>query len=421
MNKKSRRFKMKRLLLVSVFFAAIAASAEEKPKFDIGITGVAYTTNYSSVVKDEKGDYSAVRLNPLFTFKNGGTEAVVELEYNATFGAETSADEDDSLNTGVGAGKKGVQVVQAYGKLNSEALPGLYITGGIAPYNFPLILDDSIPMFSAGYTSDAADLAIYYMQLYEGDNNDSTDDVEIYAADITLKFSESQIKPAIVVNKAEQNSEGIFRNSLAYMPAVSILLSFGSVGLNASAVYITGEDKINERDYKAYAFDIAPYIKAGESFSISGFFTMVSGDDDTTDDEDSSFLNSTIDGAGSGINSFRLYIVEDGGSFTENSDVADAGKYSNTSGYLAAGLSSEITLGSVKTVLQGAYVKAHKAASGQSKDMGIELDLNIAYTFSNNAALFAEAAYLAAGDFYENSGAEKQNASYMSFGMTLEI
>lgn len=412
---------MKKFLLITLLLTGITAGAEEKPKFNIGITGTAYTTNFSSVVKNEDGDYSAVRVNPLFTFINDGTEAVVELEYNATFGAETSADGDDSLNTGVGAGKKGVQVAQAYGKLNSEAIKGLYVSGGIAPYAYPLILDDSMPMFSAGYTSEAADVAIYYMQLYEGDNNENSDDVEIYAADITVKFGDSQIKPAIVINKAEKDSEGTFKDSLACMSAVTALLSFGPFGLTTSAVYVTGKDKINERDYNAYAFDIVPYIKAGESFTITGFFTMVSGDDDISDDEDSSFINSTIDGAGSGINSFRLYIVEDGGSFTENSDVADAGKYSNTSGYLASGLSSEFILGPLKTILQGAYVKAHKAASGRSKDIGIEIDLNIAYTFSENAVLFVEGAYLAAGNFYENSGSEKQNASYMSFGMKLEI
>lgn len=413
---------MRRLFFIAVMvIAAASLYADEKPVFNAGITGIVYSTAYTAVKGGVDGGYSALRLNPLMTFLKGGVEAVVELEYNATFGAESSADGDDSFNTGVGAGKKGVQVTQAYGKLQSDAVNGLFVSGGIITYRYPFLLDESVPMFSTVYKAGPVDINAYYMKLYEGDNNTGSDDVQVYGAEFLLKTAELEVRPAFLVNRSEKGSEGIYKDSLAYMPALSVKYSGSAFGINASAVYINGEDKIADTEYKAYAFDFAPYIKAGDAITLTGFITMVSGDADTSDGEDTSFLNATIDGRESGINSFRLYIIEDGGSFTENSDVAGAGKYSNTSGYAAAGLSAEVTAGALKTIIQGAYVRAHKVAAGQGSVMGTELDLKIEYQFSGNSKIFAEGAYLFAGDFYLNQGDKKQNASYINSGMTFEL
>jgi len=419
-------------LVISLFVLgfAVTAFAQEVKKdlpLQVGVSGIVYGTNYKAVDKDADGDYTAARIRPLFTFTDGNIEAVVKLEMDATFGVKTASDTKDSENVGTGGDKKSVEIANAYIKTKVDGVTGLTLKGGIAGYEFPLVWSDNAPLVSANFSNDAVDVGVFYVKPSEGDNNNSKDDSQIYIADAKIKFGESSVRPAFFAYQQKDSSIiGQYKDSVGYIYGLSVNLVQGTIGLDTAGAYASGKDKTTDTKYAAYAFDFAPYIKI-DTIKVSPFFTMVSGDDDTTDGKDKSFLDATIDGtanyAGAGVNSFRLYIIEDGGSFTSNSDVAAAGKYDNTSGYLAYGLSVDGTFGPLTAKLQGAYVQAAKVASGVKKDMGIEIDANIGYALTKSSTLYVEGAYLKTGKFYEsyNASGEKQNAQYINVGMTYSI
>jgi hypothetical protein len=428
---------MKKLVItLFVLGFAVTAFAQEVKKdlpLTVGASGIAYSTSYKAVDKDAEGDYTAFRVRPLFTFTNGDFEAVVKLEYDATFGVETDSDGKDAENVGYGADKKGLEVANAYVKTKVDAVAGLTLLGGIAYYDFPLVYGDNTPLASVNYSNDMMNLGLYYAKPSEGDNNNAKDDSQIYIADLAVKFGESTIRPAFFAYQCKEAAVvGQYKDSIGYIGALALNLAVGTFGIDASGAYVSGENKVTETDYSAFAFDVAPYIKL-DPFKVTAFFTYVSGDDGSKADEDNSFLNATLDGGSAGVNSYRLYIIEDAGSFTTNSDVANAGKYGNTFGYIAYGLSVDGTFGPITCKLIGAYVQAAEAPSGVKSDMGIEVDANIGYALTKSSTLFVEGAYLKTGKFYEsvafdpttgaipNASGKKQNAQYLSLGVSYSL
>ncbi len=416
---------MKKIIftLIALCMAGVSAFAEDT-KFTTSLSGIAYYTNYSGVSKDATGDYAASRLTPSLEYTKGGLKAVVALEIDALWGsAKDSSNDDIDESYGIGADVNKIQVKNAYFTSNVAAVKGLSITAGIGSYDFPLVVGDSLPMASINYKAGMVDLGVYYIKSEEGKVDNSTDEVSTYVVDAAVKFGESTIKPAffaIETRKAADTDQSKYLDSVGYIPALSANIVAGAFGIDFAGAYAFGENKVAKTDIKAYAFDIAPYFNVTKDIKVTGFFTYVSGDDNTSDKEDSSFIDATVDGDGSGINIWRLYIIEDGGSFTTYSDVADAGKYSNTNGYYAAGLSLEGAFGPVSVKLQGAYVQAAKVASGAKKDMGVEVDANISYTITEGASIYVEGAFLKTGKYYEAAG-EKQNASYINVGTSFEL
>lgn len=457
---------MKKLLVFIFIFGFISASLAEEEKKDtpteqpkknyplkVSVSGIVYGTNYNTAVKDETGDYSAFRIRPLFNFTDGNIEAVLLLEYDAVFGQNNYKGTDypdstydattnkSSEYVGIGADKKGLEVARAYIKSKVEGIKGLTLTGGIADYDYPLIWGDNAPLGLVSLAMDKATLNFYYIKPSEGLLNKSNDDAQIYIADFTFKLGDSSIRPAFFAYQCKDMAEKDgsideyvqFRDSTGYFYALTFNLVFGAFGMDATGVYIVGKDKVNNEDYSAFAFDVAPYFKPTDNLKITPFFTMISGDKDSTGGH--SFLNATIDGRGEGgINNWRLFIIEDGGSFTTNSDVTNTGKYSNSNGYIAYGLSLNVTLGPVTTKIQGAYALAAKTASSQKNDMGFEIDGNIGYALTKSSTLYVEGAYLKAGKFYETTyiyddpdtagtieTIKTQNPYYVNIGMTYSI
>jgi hypothetical protein len=428
------------ILLVSGFFSA--ASAQEVKKelpLQVNVSGIVYHTAYKGVYKetsqDVDGDYTAARIKPSLNFTDGNIDAVLTLEYDATFGqkASTAGTTDaeiindtadhSSENVGLGADKKGLEVANAYIKSRVDGITGLTLTGGIANYDFPIVWGDNAPLASINFSNEYADFGLYYIKPSEGDNNEDKDDAQIYITDLAIKLGDSTIRPAFFAYQCKEDTEfGQFRDSTGYIYALSLNLVIDKVGLDAAGAYIDGKDKVGDVQYAAYAFDIAPYVKM-DPFKFTAFLTYVSGDGDNaaTDDESKSFRRATIDGSGAGINSFRLYIIEDAGSFTTNSDVTDAGKYDSDNGYTAYGLAVSAAVGPVTCKFQGAYAKMQKAGSGGSKEMGWEADANIGYALTRTSTFFVEGAYLLTGKAFENSGLEKQSAQYINVGMTYSM
>jgi hypothetical protein len=340
-------------------------------------------------------------------------------------------------------------VNQAYFKNQFGSFDGLSITAGLAPFAFPLVWDDNAPLFGVSFSRGAFGMNAYYLKTYEGDNDKASDDAQVYVFDASFSFGKSSVRPVLFALQSKKSADasvsaaGVkYRGRTGYLPGLSTHLEFGSFTLDASGVIARGNgddsyttstdsDGIETKTllggkvkYRAYAFDIAPSFKIGESFSIGAFFTGISGDSNGTEDgKDSSFLNATLDGSDSGINSFRLFIVEDGGSFTTNSDVANAGKYSNTFGYNAAGLVLDGEFAGLKAKLQGAYVVSAKKKSGASDKIGIETDLSLEYDLVKGVTLYGEGAFLKTGDFYVENGfiAKKQNAGYVNCGLKYSL
>ncbi len=454
---------MKKLVMILFVlgFVSAAFAAEEAKKdipLQVGVSGIVYGTTYKSLENDVEGDYSAARIRPLFNFTNGDIEAVVKLEIDATWGAKAanndsgaSSKTDTDKNTtknyenvGIGADNKSVEVANAFLKTKIDGVDGLTLKGGIANYDFPLIFGDNVPLANLSFANDMVDFGIYYVKTSEGDNGVKKDDAQIYIADAKIKFGESSIRPAFFLldSKSKQANEGQYKGSKGYIGGLSANIAVGTFGIDAAAAYAKGKDKSTDNTYNtkrsAYAFDFAPYIKI-DTIKVSPFFTRMSGDTNTTDGRDNSFINATISGGGSGINNWRLFILEDGGSFTSNSDLAtgtsvdangntviSSGKYTNTSGYMAYGLSVEGTFGRLTAKLQGANAQAINVATGKKKDMGIEVDANLGFALTKSSTLYVEGAYLKSGNFFstpKNDGniIKKQNAQYVNVGVTYSI
>jgi hypothetical protein len=415
-------------IIASVLMLGFAAAvyADDKPeetKFTIGASGSFYGTGYNTVVKDVNGSYSAFRIRPLATLSKGGLEAVLKLEYDSTFGAYDSNDEKSSENTGLNGDKKGLEVANAFIKNKFDMMPGLSVTAGIAPYDFPIVWGENAPLIGASYAFGENSLNLNYVKTQEGKLTGASDDAQIYIADAIIKSGSMSFRPGFFLTQSKKGADSAVAGVKGSDTSIKIFalntsLGFGAVSFDATGAYANGKDKTSDKKYNAYAFDLAPSYKVNDTVKLTGFFTMMSGDDDTSDDKAKSFIESTIDGGGAGINIWRLYIVEDGGSFTTNSDVANAGKYSNANGYLAAGLTLDASFGAITTKLQGAWVQAAKVASGQKKDIGFEFDANIGYGINAATTLYVEGAFLKAGKFYGDS---KQNAYYANLGMTYAL
>ncbi len=452
---------MKKLVmtLFVLGFVSVAFAAEEAKKdipLKVGVSGIVYSTKYKAIEKDAEGDYSAARIRPLFNFTNGDIEAVVKLEIDATFGA-TAKNRDGSTppapqleiekttdksseNVGIGADKKSVEVANAYLKTKIDGLDGLTLKGGIANYDFPLIFGENVPMANISFANDMIDFGLYYVKTAEGSNNSAKDDTQLYIADAKIKFGESSIRPAFFVYSSNNKVavDGQYKGSKGYLGGLSANIAVGTFGIDATGAYAKGKDKSDgsfNTKRSAYAYDVAPFIKV-DTIKVSPFYTRVSGDTNTADGRDNSFINATINGGGAGINNFRLFIIEDGGSFTTNSDVAttydsttgnaisSTGKYDNTSGYTAYGLAIDGTFGRITAKIQGAYAQAINVATGKKKDMGFEADANLGFALTKSSTLYVEGAYLKTGKFYNTANGVlkgKQNAQYVNLGVTYSI
>jgi hypothetical protein len=424
-------------LFTLVLSAAVFADEPKKDpvKFDFGLSSLLYATAFDSVKKDDAGSYSALRVRPLFTISKGSLDAVFKLNYFGFYGAESGTDQSStsSDNATLGApAKKGIGVMQAYLKNKVDVLPSLTLTGGLAPYAFPLVWDDNAPLFSATFGSEKQFISIYYLKIAEGDYKKKSDDSQIYIADVTLKFGDQSIRPAFFYTRSGTSSDTTiysvtFSDRKGYMGALALNFVFGSVGIDATGVFSKGTAKDssgNKLDYSGYACDVAPYFKITDDVKITGFTTYISGDDGKDPKKSKSFLNATVDGINVGINSWRLYILEDGGTFAFNAnhyDIGNSNKYGNTNGYIAAGLAFDGTFGKLTTHLLGAYAIAAKVPSGTKKGMGTEIDANIGYGISTGTTIYTEAAFLKTGKFYETPTTKIQNARYVNVGMKYEI
>ncbi|HXK73240.1 MAG TPA: hypothetical protein PLQ68_11110 [Clostridia bacterium] len=435
---------MKKLLVVLIALcAATAVFAEDAAKFNFNANGFAVATNYAGVEKDSGGDFGEARFQPLFNLTTGSFDFVLKLRIDTEFGAnDDSANNDDfgsSSQFSSGTKQKAIKVLNAYGKSKVDAMEGLSLAAGVMSYDYPLVYSDNMPMFTAAYELNPITLNLYYGKLSEGDIDKGKDDSQVYIADAVIKFGESSIRPAFFYHQVRVNSYDNTTSNLqdllgttdpikgsGYIYAINASIVAGQFGIDATGVYESAKykDTATSEDVKigAYAVDVAPYIKVGEAVKLTAFMTMVSGWDGSGS-KDKSFLDGSLDPS-SGLNTLRLYIIEDCGTFGSNSAFTGGSnmRYSDNSGYSAYGLAFDGSFGPVTMKVQGAYAKAAKVASGVKKDLGIEADVNIGYALTKVSTIFVEGAYLKTGKYFENGGSvDTQNVNYIAAGMTFSI
>jgi len=422
---------MKKLVTILFVVSIISAASAEDTKMNVGVSGVVYGTTYRTVLKateteNDGGDFAEGRIQPILTITNGTLDAVLKLRIDHSFGRDDHAgnnpaypQSNDTDSFSSGSRNTNIKVINAYVKSQVDALPGLTFAGGIMSYDFPLIYSDNMAMLNASYEIPLGKLSLYYGKTSEGDKNSSTDDAQVYIADLTVKYGESFIRPAFFAYKKEANASensvdqfdslAYFNNGKGFLYGLEAGFVYSSFGIDASAAYARGKNKENDETVRmsGYAFDVSPYYKIIEWVKLSLFMTMVSGDKGSDAKKDKSFLDSAIDPA-SGLNVSRLYILEDGATFAKSSNVCDAAglKYNNNDGYSAYGIALDIVYGPVTGILQAAYARANKVADNQKKSLGIEIDSNIGYALTKNSTLFVEGGYLKTGKYFSGTDAD---------------
>lgn len=404
------------------------SQAESDKKFTYGVSSTVYTVTYDAIEKDVSGDYSAIRLLPFFNYRTDNVETKLVLEIDQLFGAQEGGSKL-SEDVGVGADKRIIEIRNLWLRADIEQVEGLSLKTGIATYSFPLVIGDHVPMVSIGYKMGWGTINFAYLKIFEGELNEDKDDSQVYVLDATYKTEKLKIRPAAFLYQVGEKTSldadaGYYKDDVGILPAVTASVNMGTVSIDvAGAFAVAGKNKNTDVKYSGYAFDLDTRIRLRDNLKVGGFASYISGDKPDTADEDESYLRSTISGDNSGINLWRLYIFEDAGSFTTNSDVANALKYSNAAGYIGVGPIVDASFGKLSGTFLAAYLTAAEdySANASDKDMGIEIDLQLKYKIAETASLFAEFAYLNTGDFYKQNVSDIQNAMYAMFGMKVSL
>lgn len=431
---------MKKILFTLIaVFASTAVFAQDQPaanpfKFS-GMT-YAYGANYKTVIKDQTSSYGSYRFRPYFSYITENVDATVKLEIDQVFGGtkdNSKFSADGKQQADAGNDEKTVEVKAAYLKLKVPAMSGLSVKGGVDEFKTVggFTCGTELGLGLVNYKIDMLDLTLAYAKVWEPNTldtkNDTTtekNDVNFYAADATLTLSDTmKIRPAIYAIQGEKNqndadSKVPFVGKTALVPTIGANLKFGSLGLDLTAAYGTCAKDENDVKYSGYALDAAPVFKVNDEFTIGGFFTMLSGDNDTTDDKSKSFKAFTIKQDGWG----RLFLLENMQTFNNAGDHNFADIRTADTGYMVFGANAAYKIAAFEIKAQAGYGRLSKVASGAKKDLGAEFDASVSYEVEKNAKIIAECAYLATGKAFGdkgpiNSSTKNQKAMYSALGI----
>jgi hypothetical protein len=394
------------------------------------VGGIFYGTYYRTLKDGEAGEYSALRLVPDFLYTNGPLEVRLVLEIDQLFG---DADDVPGLggkteeDVGVEADKQVVEVRNAYVKAAIGASQNITFLAGVNAYDYPLVFFEQIPMVNLKYQLGMGSVEGYYLKVSEDFLNSRTDDAQVYVLDGTLKWDFLRIRPGLFFYQVEANADwGAYRDSTGFIPALNLAMGLDKFSIEATGAYAYGKDKVAEIDYRAFAFDVEARWKPIKWLKTGVFGTYVSGDDPTTA-TNTSFGQSVI----LGTNSYRMFLLEDGGSFTTFSNVARtnvSNLNSEDNGYVIAGGFLGVAWEKLTAELQLGYGWLERVSTGE-KDLGLEVDVNIGYALVPGAVFYIEFAYLKAGkgfDASENGAADAAEADladpmYINLGVTFSL
>jgi hypothetical protein len=440
---------MKKILLTcAALFAALSLFAQDAPKPDVlspfKFSGMsyAYGANYKTVTKDQTSSYGSYRFRPYFSYITDNVEATVKLEIDQVFGGSKDNSKfsaDGKQQADVGNDEKTVEVKAAYLKFKVPAVTGLTLKGGADEYKTVggFTCGTELGLGLMNYKTGMADISFVAAKVWEpntldnkGEITSEKNDVTFYGIDTTLSVNDNvKIRPALYLIQSEKNqvpgdSKVTFVGKTAMIPSVGANLKFNDLTIDLAAAYGTCAKDKNDVKFSGYAVDIAPTYKMSDSFSITGFFTMLSGDKPDTADKNESFKPFTLKQDGWG----RLFLLENMQTFNNAgdhnfADVRGGGLYSHSYGYMVFGGSATYKTAPFEIKGQLGYGRLSQAPTGAKKDLGVECDLQVSYEIEKNAKLIVEGAYLATGKAFGTDGAintsvEKQTALYAAIGMS---
>mgnify|MGYP001364958610 CR=1 FL=1 len=398
-------------VLMALLFAGSAfAQSEEKkgPEFKFGLKGAVY--GLTGGFGDMAWDYSHIRVRPGFTAANDNVKGVVTFEIDQDFGTPGADPGTDNLV---------VEVKHAYLDAKDVIIPGLTLMGGLNEYSFPLVVKNDFALVKAGFDFGMGSIFLSYIAVEEQDviENDAldvedADDVDVYAVDLPLKFDAISVRPGLLYiaggDQASAAEAGLTNIAL------NVKGDMGMIVFNATGAYITGDTSATD-SASAYAVDLNIDVKPADGIKVGAFFTMGSGDDDTSDDEDKGYFNimdsflgsykAPFDSAGktsSGAPDGRLLLLENA-SASSNGGVNYFDAMDAVYGYMSYGLYAEAKMDKLTAFVQFGMANYIEEDTNGNTAIGSEIDLKLAYTIGPKTDLFVEGAYLISADVLDDS------------------
>jgi hypothetical protein len=266
---------------------------------------------------------------------------------------------------------------------------------------------------------------VSYLKVAENSTNNETvnpvtgdkltnnrNDIQIYALDLPIKAGDMTVRPGFMyfqggkeaVNAVTLNGVGAvaadyLQELSAYNAALNFTGNFGLVSLDATAAYLGGSSKPSgvKEKFAAYAADVLLTIKPSDTLKAGLFFTMTSGDKNSTADKDENYMATMHAITGGGYTSMgRLFLMNYQGVWTNGcANIYDQGD--TNGGLMIYGANVEAKMDKLTLFAQVGYVTVAEDNGGDSV-IGTEADLRASYEVAPKTNLFAEAGYIMAGD-----------------------
>ena len=323
--------------------------------------------------------------------------------------------EPDVVAGGTGFGSDG-RTVRTNRWIMDFALPGsaLRMRLGRTDYTSP---DGEI--FDTGGKSRLPGIAIYgklsknmslsmFNSKSKGGTTAEDDDQDNYLAALSVKMT-----PTLTLTPWVANSRDSVDDSYNYWyGALTAKAKVGVFNLNATGVVQNGELSSTE-DIGAWALLVRTSVSMGK-LKLMGNATLLSGDDDATDNESSQFL--TPRGGSSGwFQGSQIMTSKRWASF--GNDLRDR-EYKRANGMAVAEGLLEYKVS--KTLMIGGGVSVYQSAEASqtpgantSKDVGAEVNVGFAWTIYKGLVLKGVGAYFAAGDYGQMPNAKELDDTWL--------
>jgi len=409
---------MKKLMVVlmGLLFSASAFAQEAKgPQFKYSVWANAFAVTETTAKKDEYKDYSHLRVRPMFTLTNENVSVVARFEIDQFYG---KLDDPGSKHehAPLGADRVNIETKNVYIDVKDMFMPGLSLRAGVAGYKYPIAFDNDAALFNVNFNAGMAKIDLAYIKAVEGTQIEKTDagvdakdDEQIYAAKVALNLGDITITPAILYAVGEEQAA---REYALMMPALSFAMKQGPLSVDADLVYVTGDyDKANKIDASAYAAYVNVGYKVSDALKLNVFGLYATGENDKAD-ERTSFNTVTWGDLEAG----PMFIINDGGRINQ---VGVSNEYDKApEGLMMFGLSAEFKMDKLTVLGQIAYATTTSDKVVKDTAIGTELNLRLAYEVGPRTSVWAEGAFLAAGDYVETkNGGNNDNPMYYALGV----
>lgn len=413
-------------------------------KFTFGISGWLYGASIKSTTVDETGDWVDYRIRPELAFSNGDTFFKMRLEIDGIYGAYANSSTTNAMP--VNADTRNVEVAYAFFQSKIKAVSGLTFIGGVAPdvVRVPFFFSDNAPLVALQMQTGPAKINVAYVKLSEGSlsNAGDNDDSEMGWFNTEISVSKIKVNPFFAYLKSDKaanlntantygtSDSGFYKamnsNSTAYLGGVLASADFGIFSSDATFEYAKGRNKTTKVDYSGYAADLDFNVKLGQ-VKLTGFGTVVSGDNGKDSSKSTAFSNFYIDNNHAASFGRRMFLLERAYTSQLSGSVAgkcgtDQGTASHKGGYVMGGFVAEANvISDVRVKAQTAYAQLQKAESGAGKKLGYEFDLGVYYGVATGTTFYVEVASLIAGNAFDTATMEASDPHAIIVGSTFKM